>query len=160
MEDSGGISFSFCDFNPRYMVDSESNIYGPRGIRKYGVDSNGYRSINTTGRRHRVHRLVAEALIPNPRGKPEVAHYDGDQSNNKVSNLYWATRAENAADRRRHGTQSGGTPKLDWDKVREIRDHPVYRGSQKVLAEKYGVHQVLISMVLMDKIWKERHHRG
>lgn len=136
------------------MIDSDGNIYGPKGIRKLSVDSNGYLSVNTTKKRYSAHRLVAETFIPNPEGKPEAAHWDGSRDNCRADNLYWATKLENAADRKRHGTQRGGTPKLDWEKVRYIRSHPVFRGSQRVLAEKFGVHQVLISMVMLNKIWK------
>ncbi len=45
-----------------------------------------------------VHRLVASAHIPNPLGKREVDHADWNRSNNDVTNLRWATVAEN----RRH----------------------------------------------------------
>lgn len=38
---------------------------------------------------HRIHRLVAQAFIPNPDSLPDVRHIDGDSSNNMVNNLEW-----------------------------------------------------------------------
>lgn len=46
-------------------------------------------------RRYFVHRLVAEAFIPNPDGLDTVNHKDFNPQNNEVSNLEWTTRAGN-----------------------------------------------------------------
>jgi hypothetical protein len=45
--------------------------------------------------KHRVHRLVAQAFIPNPYGLSDVNHIDGNKQNNSVSNLEWVSNRDN-----------------------------------------------------------------
>lgn len=55
------------------------------------------------GMNYYVHRLAAEAFIPNPDNLPEVNHIDGNKQNNHVENLEWVSRASNA----RHAINTG-----------------------------------------------------
>ena len=62
-------------------------------------NSKGYRlmmvSVNGIRINFLVHRLVAQAFIPNPEKKPQVNHIDGNRNNNNFENLEWCTCSEN-----------------------------------------------------------------
>lgn len=49
----------------------------------------------SVGKKKYVHRLVAEAFLPNPHHKTEVNHIDSNPSNNCVNNLEWVSSSEN-----------------------------------------------------------------
>ena len=51
----------------------------------------------------KIHRLVAEAFIPNPNNLPTVNHIDGNKLNNCVDNLEWNTIQENCRHRQNTG---------------------------------------------------------
>lgn len=65
----------------------------------YTNPSNGYLTVDlykdNKSTKVTVHRLLAEAFIPNPENKPCIDHKDGNRQNNALSNLRWATYSEN-----------------------------------------------------------------
>lgn len=73
---------------------------------KVGHAPNKYLAVSLSkdgvARKVRIHRLVANAFIPNPENKPEVNHLNEDKMDNQVENLCWATSKENM----NHGTRT------------------------------------------------------
>ena len=63
-----------------------------------GKSNSGY--LQTINNKY-IHRLVAEAFIPNPEHKPEIHHINHNRLDNRVENLMWVTRLQNM----RAGTQ-------------------------------------------------------
>lgn len=106
--------------HPLYEIMRDGRIFSLTNWRGYGrrelvqgLNEDGYPSVRILidGKRTRVavHKLVAERhLGPRPTPAHEVRHLDGDKLHRHADNLAWGTRAENAADRERHGRTSRG----------------------------------------------------
>lgn len=126
-----------------------------------GLDAKCYKQVSLGSRfRQSVHVIVLQAFIgPCPEGM-ECRHLDGNPSNNRLENLCWGTRKENAGDRKRHGTfrvlrGEECQQKLKETDVLSIRKrYAALEATQNKLAEEYGVHQVTISEIVTRKIWK------
>lgn len=84
-----------------YDVNEQGQVVNTRTgrILKPEIIWDGYERVtlsqNNRLKRFRVHRLVAEAFIPNLNNLPMVNHKDGDKRNNHVSNLEWVDCQQN-----------------------------------------------------------------
>lgn len=84
-----------------YLITSWGRVYSlkSKAFLKPYQHHKGYLRvdlINKDGKKHfKVHRLVAEAFIPNPYHKPQVNHIDGNNQNNSFTNLEWVNDIEN-----------------------------------------------------------------
>jgi hypothetical protein len=95
-----------------------------------------------------IHRLVAEAFIPNLENKPNVNHINGIQSDNRVENLEWCTQKENVDHAFKIGLQLTGekhhaTKLSDYQKKLIVLDVRVHRE----IASDYKVSQSTISLI-------------
>ena len=104
----------------RYLKNwfyDESTVFPQEPLRPE-VTKKGYLRVDlydADGRRKhkKVHRLVANAFIPNPDGKPQVNHKDGNKKNNSVTNLEWVTDKENKDHRKNVYKEMNGEDRSD-----------------------------------------------
>ena len=107
-----------------------------------------------------IHRLVAEAFVPNPNCLPDVNHVDADKANNSAANLEWCDPAANSAHAKRlglypvmHGSQKGSA-KLNESAVAEIRALIANGETNVSIARRYGVSTAPISYIRTGKHWQ------
>ena len=135
-------------------------------ILKQYINADGYANVYLSwagkGKKvttYKVHRLVAQAFIPNPLLLPYINHIDENKTNNNKDNLEWCTGHYNATyGSRLHcvcGSNNKGS-KLNEQIVEEIRK--TYKKNdrkhgQRALARKYGVGHNAIGCIVRGKNW-------
>ena len=112
--------------NNNYSINKDGQIRNDVTFdikRPYINKQNGYLTVDLYDGSKRtkcaVHRLLAEAFIPNPDNKPCVDHKDGNRQNNKLANLRWATYSENNS---RFNTLGVRSEKIRVTHYRELRN--------------------------------------
>lgn len=108
-----------------------------------------------------VHRLVAEAFIPNPNNLPCVNHKDGNKHNNHVDNLEWCTYSDNEKhaylnDLKCAKHELNGYAKITLQIADEIRSKYKYRSKDRnayVLAKEYGLNPRTIYQIVKYETW-------
>jgi hypothetical protein len=136
-------------------------------ILKPSIGSTGYYVVNIKpngriGKSYslKIHRLIAEAFIPNPENKPQINHKDCNRLNNNIENLEWVTNKENnihAIENDRFIYMYGDNRsdiKLSDEEVKYIRQIYVPRDKiygARSLGKRFNVSHAQISRIVNHK---------
>lgn len=149
-----------------YEVSNKGNVKLLRSnkITKGSINNYGYKFITGKFNKYRttllVHRLVANAFIPNPNNLPYINHKDGNKENNNVENLEWCTHSENMKHAVKIGLVTNCTKKGEQHNASKLTNRQVlsiredYKnkvGSMRYLANKYKCSVGSISDIINNK---------
>ena len=118
-------------------------------IRTARKKENGYLELEILGKHHYIHRLVAEAFIPNPHNFPCINHKDENKENNSVENLEWCDYSYNA----NYGTRTKRAKEKQFGDrfvVINLDTGEVYK-TPKDASRATGIHNDSISRVCKGK---------
>lgn len=92
-----------------YQVSNLGNVYSTKTakILKSQISGKGYKTVclhkNNVPHTNQLHRLIAQAFIPNPNNYPQINHIDGNKTNNNINNLEWCDQSYNIKEAYRLG---------------------------------------------------------
>jgi len=109
---------------PDYKINIDGQIFNKDGKEmKTVVHKSGYKRLqlskNKKAKTLLVHRLVAQAFLPNFYGKSQVDHKNRNRSDNRLINLHWVTHQENQQNRSIAKNNTSGHKYVSYHKSRK-----------------------------------------
>jgi len=151
-----------CPSYPWLFCDEDGNIFSTK-IKRFLTNKpnkKGYISISFSFGTKLAHRLVAEAFLGKCPPDKEVNHINGIKSDNRISNLEYVTKSENAKHAcrlllKRNDKENNPRAKLTMEDVKRIKEMRFVDGlSFAKIAETFDVTPESISNACRGKTWK------
>jgi len=115
------------------------------------------KTVENIKRNRYIHRLVAETFFPKRNDNQNIIiHIDYNHTNNKASNLSWASTAEKAKHQAKGPNRVKTNAKLTETKVRLIKkkiNDPKRKTRMKILAKRYGVSEMQLYRIKSGENW-------
>lgn len=148
----------------KYQVTKDGKVWSDRTQKFLSAKKNkhGYLivALYQNGRHEiGVHRLVMWTYVGPQRGSIEVLHKNGVRHDNRLSNLEYGTRSDNAKDRVAHGNnfqtkgERNGRAKLTQEQVTEIKRRLTNGEKPSKIAPDYGVKKLTIERIRNGSSW-------
>lgn len=111
---------------------------------------------NNIRKDYKVHRLVAEAFIPNLENKPQVNHINGIKDDNRLENLEWSSPSENINHSYKYGLNKFVGEKSSKSKLTLLQVKNILNDNRSIkeLANYYCVSKRTISRIKKNITWK------
>ena len=152
---------------PNYAVSNLGRVKSKKtGKLLKSYQTRGYLRVslyNDAGRKCKlVHRLVAEAFIPNPDNKSDVNHINGCKTDANACNLEWATASENMSHAHSNGLrprintqgENNGFSKLTEFQVMQIKQLLAdSKSTQKTIGSQFNVSRHTIKDIKSGRRW-------
>lgn len=151
-----------------YAVSSKGRVKNIMSgkVLKNKIDGAGYLAVGLKGKNYNIHRLMAQAFIPNPDNLPQVHHKDENKLNNVISNLEWVSASKNV----RHSIYKqsfrinqytlGGEFIKTWDSLHQIeRETGLKRQTISKVCKGKQTHAYNYKWRYLDKDYKKEMYK-
>lgn len=131
-------------YEGKYKVNNRGNIINRRGREvRPEVSQRGYLRVrlccNNKKTNYKVHRIVAQAFIPNPNFLPQIDHINGNKQDNRIENLRWVDNITNNNSYKEPTISRQPVAVVNGEGVILMCFHSIREASRRVGVSRHGI---------------------
>jgi hypothetical protein len=144
---------------PNYLIFDDGKVFSKykNDYMTHRINKAGYHhiSLSNNGKEKNfyIHRLVAIHYLPNPNNLPEIDHINRDKSDNRVQNLRWSSKIENAQNKGMFKNNKTGHKGITFvNSTNRWKYQKNYRGYSKQRSFKTKTEALCYKYIILLKI--------